>query len=409
MDTRVHMRRRQSRYLQAEAMAGDLPPEIMVEILQRLPPKSLVRFRAVCKTWNSLITNPSFISDHLNRTAQPRNGNNFLLLQIDRPSSGQPSTHTNDYQEFYSFYSYNQLANSFSSDRFSFTPRFRLYGYSTVVGTCNGLVCFAQHSIIYFTTLIIWNPSLRKYVNLRRPIIPRSGHIHEHRQYRVLYGFGFDSMNMDYKVVRLVTLNNERDNPQVEVYSLASASWRSISVRVPLFFLPAHLRRTTQMFVNGALHWVVSRKYGDQVQNFILSFDVVQETFGELMLPRQLNESPLILSILEGGHLLAVLHTYSKKNMKFFSIWVMKEYGIVESWTEVLRRDLNRYGGIMTVLGLTGNGKVVLRLCSGAIVLLDPVDDLVKSLGDQEYFHAFAGPYAESLFFINKKTNVLSY
>lgn len=247
-------------------------------------------------------------------------------------------------------------------------------------------------------------------MKLRKQIMARSNHNIERVKYRLLYAFGFDSKNKDYKVVRLVTLNNEQDSPQVEVYSLASCSWRSITVRVPLFFLPAHLQKIPhQMFVNGSVHWVVSRRYGSEVQNFVLSFNVVEETFGELMLPRQLNESASMLSILEGGHLLAVLHTYSKKSIDFFSIWVMKEYGVVESWTEVLRCDLKRYGGIMTVLALTSRGKVVLRLCSGAIVLLDPMEDSVKSLGDQEYFHAFAGPYVESLFFINKKTDVLSY
>ncbi|KAI9077771.1 hypothetical protein K1719_040257 [Acacia pycnantha] len=217
-------------------------------------------------------------------------------------------------------------------------------------------------------------------------------------------------MKTDYKVVRLVVLNNEQDSPLVELYSLTSRSWSRISVRVPLFFIPAHLKKIPQMFVNGALHWVVSRRLpGGKVQNFILSFDVVKETFGELMLPQQLNESPFMVSILEGGHQLALLHTYSKKNIDFFSIWVMKEYGIVESWTEILRRDLKRYGGIRTVLALTSSGKVMLRLCSGAIVLLDPMADTVKPLADQEHFHAFAGPYVESLFFMNKKIDVVSY
>ncbi|KAI9077752.1 hypothetical protein K1719_040238 [Acacia pycnantha] len=110
-------------------MSGNLPPEIMIEILHRLPPKSLVRFTSVCKSWISLIKDHSFISDHLNRTVQPRNGNSFLLLQL----------HTDNYPKFYSLHSYNQQTNSFSSQRFSFPRQPQLYGYSTVVGTCNGL------------------------------------------------------------------------------------------------------------------------------------------------------------------------------------------------------------------------------------------------------------------------------
>lgn len=59
----------------------NMPQEIVLEILHRLPPKPLVRFTTVCKTWNSVINDQSFISEHLNRNVQRRNGEGFLLLQ----------------------------------------------------------------------------------------------------------------------------------------------------------------------------------------------------------------------------------------------------------------------------------------------------------------------------------------
>ncbi|XP_058217046.1 F-box protein At3g08750-like [Rhododendron vialii] len=45
--------------------AFDLPFEITTEILSRLPVKSLLRFKSVCKTWYDLIKNPDFISKHI--------------------------------------------------------------------------------------------------------------------------------------------------------------------------------------------------------------------------------------------------------------------------------------------------------------------------------------------------------
>ncbi|CAF2154401.1 unnamed protein product [Brassica napus] len=44
---------------------SSLPWELEEEILSRLPPESLVRFRAVSKRWNSLLNNKSFIKKHL--------------------------------------------------------------------------------------------------------------------------------------------------------------------------------------------------------------------------------------------------------------------------------------------------------------------------------------------------------
>ncbi|KAF8396749.1 hypothetical protein HHK36_018379 [Tetracentron sinense] len=42
-----------------------IPEDVMVSILGRLPVKSLLRFKCVCKLWLSLISNPNFVESHL--------------------------------------------------------------------------------------------------------------------------------------------------------------------------------------------------------------------------------------------------------------------------------------------------------------------------------------------------------
>ena len=46
-----------------------LPYEIVVDVLSRLPVKSLMRFQCVCKSFKSLITDPSFAKKHLHASA----------------------------------------------------------------------------------------------------------------------------------------------------------------------------------------------------------------------------------------------------------------------------------------------------------------------------------------------------
>lgn len=48
-----------------ENILGSLPDEIMVEILIRLPVKSLCRFKAVNRTWLELISSKRFIKQQL--------------------------------------------------------------------------------------------------------------------------------------------------------------------------------------------------------------------------------------------------------------------------------------------------------------------------------------------------------
>ena len=47
----------------------DLPEEVMLEILLRLPVKSLLRFKSVCKHWLSLISDPNFAKLHFERSS----------------------------------------------------------------------------------------------------------------------------------------------------------------------------------------------------------------------------------------------------------------------------------------------------------------------------------------------------
>ena len=57
-----------------------LPDDIVLNILSRLPVKSLLRFRCVCKTWDSSITTPNFISTHLNNNKDHDHGHDHACL-----------------------------------------------------------------------------------------------------------------------------------------------------------------------------------------------------------------------------------------------------------------------------------------------------------------------------------------
>ena len=44
-----------------------LPPDLLFDVLLRLPAKELCRLRAVCRTWRSLTSDPLFIGAHAAR------------------------------------------------------------------------------------------------------------------------------------------------------------------------------------------------------------------------------------------------------------------------------------------------------------------------------------------------------
>lgn len=60
------------------------PDEILVEILRRLPTKILVRCTLVCKSWQTLINHPSFVSLHHSHSPS------FLLLHLSNHLTTSP-------------------------------------------------------------------------------------------------------------------------------------------------------------------------------------------------------------------------------------------------------------------------------------------------------------------------------
>lgn len=103
-------------------------------------------------------------------------------------------------------------------------------GYLRMVDSCNGLVLFSDDRVCGSKTMYLWNPSIRKFVTLPRPIVTYLSH----GAYMYTIGFGFHAN--DYKVVRVVHLLPEEQGggikvpPEVEIYEHSTGSWRRISV-----------------------------------------------------------------------------------------------------------------------------------------------------------------------------------
>ncbi|KAG5531226.1 hypothetical protein RHGRI_025997 [Rhododendron griersonianum] len=188
-----------------------------------------------------------------------------------------------------------------------------------VVGSCNGLMCVAA---TLTGTIYLFNPSTRKSKRL-----PDSG-IKRPRDSRDLYGFGFDESNDDYKVVLISHggggVSAKRN---VMVYTLRTDSWRQIGGfpgGVPCNVLGN--------FLNGSLLWLVCvDNSGPGYSYVIVSLDLEKETYGEVLQPNYGKAHPdLELCVLE--RCLGVLCTSPKNHI---DVWIMKEYGKIDSWTKL--------------------------------------------------------------------------
>ena len=299
-------------------LSEHLPYDVVYDILTLLPVKSLIRFRCVFKSWNSLITHPIFITTHFNlNLKKPKSflsNNNAYLLYTQLPS-----------------HLCTVVCNSSDHRTLTEISRFQIpFSHFHIVGFCNGLFLLRKY---HNTLLYLWNPSIRKFKMLPpHHLTDVFG--------RVALGLAYNSQNNnDFKILRLALVWEEEFTVAVEaeVYTLSTDSWRRVVIPVESehdIGSINYIYRSSCLFFNGALHFIVA----SWVYYFILSFDVNDERFREIMLPpNYLDELGYSkhLVVIKGSLALIIFGKDDYYGITgVCKIWVMREYGVVESWTK---------------------------------------------------------------------------
>ncbi|XP_023910064.1 F-box/kelch-repeat protein At3g23880-like [Quercus suber] len=291
-------------------MSDYLPEEVVLQILYKIPVKSLIRFRCVSKSWNSLITSSAFIHSHLTPSLSlPSNSDKLIVKDYDYRNEVVTYKFIHDENNDYSLHQHVE-----------FPLRDGGYTYLQLIGSVNGLFCLFESEQI-----ILWNPYIRKFITLPKPLPKTYRPIAWTYSYR--YGFGFDPRNNDYKVVRMSERSKAKP-PLVEVYSLKEGSWRRKTSAATLLKPGIAFEGQSAMAaLNGAVHF----RHCQSKLREKLEFDI----FGFR------------------GSLSVVCYEPPHRSC---SIWVMKKYGVVKTWSKLFTVDL--CGVIKRVIGFRKNGHI---------------------------------------------------
>ncbi|KAF3958253.1 hypothetical protein CMV_016820 [Castanea mollissima] len=333
---------------------NDLPHDIVLNILTRLPAKSLIRFRCVSKTWDSSITTSYFISTHLNNLAHNHDngdgdGDGYIIYMPWDTNSSNRAVCTVAFDR-----TFDRIAEV--EIPFDFTT-----GRAQIVGSCNGLLCLADIGKLTTSKIFIylWNPSIKKFKRLPDSCLGQLGLV---QLSCVTLGFAYHPENNDYKVVRISSYPGMKPHltDQVEVYTLSSDSWRKIGMS---------LRANVMVYVNnfpspmpvvsGALHWMARVVEDECKSDMIVSFDVNSEKFRLLGMPdgsKSIVRFQTCLASLKGK--LAFLTFGQSERDYHYSMWVMREYGVLESWNQLFVVPLER---ISACIGFTMCGWLLIH------------------------------------------------
>ncbi|XP_058208993.1 F-box protein At3g07870-like isoform X2 [Rhododendron vialii] len=260
-----------------------------------------------------------------------------------------------------------------------------------MVGNCNGLFCMIDTTSP--PCIILWNPLIRKSVTL--PMPPSLPHT-PHPQF--VLGFGAHPTTHEYMLVFILyekaDIEQGKLPSKVELYTQGTGSWRSITS----VGHPHHILRHNcfQAFVNGAIHWIAcDRRVVDGLSSLIMLFHMGSQAFSEMMMPAALvNEMQLRLSIMSYGESLAVLCHGQEGSC---GVWVMKEYGVAESWAKLY--NINPPGVLAyKILGFRKSGEVLLWMSDKRLLCYDCETKTLTNTGYTGSSDAFAADtFMESL------------
>ncbi|CAI9118189.1 OLC1v1019720C1 [Oldenlandia corymbosa var. corymbosa] len=337
-------------------LLASFPQEIILEILLRLPVRSLSRFRCVSKQWCSLTSSSKFMKSHLEKSNEHERDDNYtnrslLLVSMDGFEIKTKSC-----------FLHSVLHNNSPVKMLDVEPPKRaIYPSLYLLGSCNGIfgVLEGYHDVI------LWNPAIKHLKKL-----PNSGT--NFRRYKIFtYGFGYDELNDDYKVVEICCYARLGINREtiINVYSLRSNSWRRIKD-----YEGGMISCSPGVFFNGVLHWVAVHKEGMKRAYSILSLNVSSETHETRLMQPQYDEKDGVFYLTIGvlkGRLCLFCRYYEQKT----DVWMMNAYGNKESWSKFasIPYSLNNLGHI-SPLSVSRSGEILLQY-GRSLMLYNKADD----------------------------------
>ncbi|XAR73601.1 hypothetical protein NMG60_11007622 [Bertholletia excelsa] len=288
--------------------------DMLEEILQWLPVKSLLQVRCVSKLWSSLISSPPFLHKHAFRNPRPSGlyfyHHNWGFIS---PAWASLDGHTNP-------------------PDFAFLVGLKAQACPRILRSCNGLLLCLHRDLIPTprSCYVVCNPSTRKYRTLPCPseiyddnfifLFPNQSYL------------AFDpAKSLHYKVLLFYPFFQDHNDCCIYIYSSQNGSWKFLKLQVQ-----QGMYLHGGVYLDGAINWIISEN------NVHIQFDVEAEKFTTVPLsskPKIEPEDETLFFGECGGHLLLVQRSSSVSPKEGLELWEMDRDR--RCWIEKHRLDLS--------------------------------------------------------------------
>ncbi|KAG7571690.1 F-box associated domain type 3 [Arabidopsis suecica] len=315
-----------------------LPIDLKMEILKRLPVKTLARFLCLSKEYASIISCRDFMKLYLTEST---NSPQSLIFTFESKTHRKHfffSASPWEQEEEDEMSPQNEDESSSSACVATYHMKCHSQPYTTVAPSVHGLICYGHPS-----KLMVYNPSTRRSITL--PKI-------DSQRINMYHFLGYDPIHGDYKVlcmtVGMHVYKGRGMAQELRVLTLGNGnSWRLIE-DFPPHFLDYHY--SPDICINGVLY------YGallDIKRPAVMSFDVKSEKFHLIKGPDR-DLRPKLKSF--NGKLVVLFSTNGG-----FELWVLED-AVKHEWEKKLfvsDIDCWRNGCMFQAFCLTDEGEFI--------------------------------------------------
>ncbi|XP_012843126.1 PREDICTED: probable F-box protein At5g47300 [Erythranthe guttata] len=347
---------------------SDLPPEIIEFILSKLSVKSLLRFKSVSKSWSTMISDPVFVQNQIQKSKESNSHKLFLSGSITSSSI-----------RFSAF--------KLEDNKFQTLPVVTEAPFG-----CISVLCFCDDILLLIDSthqrLVLWNPSTRTAEKLW----------HKKSCRYAAFGLCRDPNTGDFKVVVVAPY-------YYSVYSCTNKSWITMTKEYEIENAGLGLKDSHPrgVCVNGASYWVWSFEYVTR----IMYYDPRDDKLKMMDTPENTDDTRFIFLVNLRGSL-CVYCDFRGLDKNTIRIWE-KENGIDNnSWKELISVKYDRVSmySVLQPLCFIQN-KIVFRKDCEKLVIYNPCEKRFEEFDkDSQLLDVAAVPiqYVESLYFPIEKS-----
>ncbi|KAI3964369.1 hypothetical protein MKX01_024986 [Papaver californicum] len=393
---------------------NSLTEDLLIEILLWLPVVSLLRFKAVCKYWRSIIESSDFIYRHATFEKSTSKLGNFIFQYRPKYINHMDykpyfcvlssSRGSGDDEEDYGQWSYKNLGMSpHLSDEDEY-ERYATYPpQANMVGSCHGIICIHDP---HLRDIVLWNPATKKFRCLPKslPLLDEFGVLQSEFVF-----FGFDCETYDYKVLQITFFEIENEveiipRNRIQIYNLRSDSWRWCMDSNLYGHSCKNNCQNQGRYLNGRFYFIgsnfirkefimnsVLRSYGHP-EAVGLSFDFSKESFRMIPVPENISGLDVI-----GGEQGKIVYITSISNStpeytsEVYEVYALNDYDYscnatnVESnehsWSKLHTFTINNRYGNYGPKAITKNGMFGF-LCGfkGGLVFINSITKEMKDI-----------------------------